>query len=248
MDLNIGTKGYHMNAYEVEQLLQKASAMYKSELYYFYLTRSLDVVFSALDKWPRVSAHRVDLRFADDRWGGDPDLPTCMQRAEPQAITRFFESFKSQLREEHRRKGWPGIPSSPCYVWVREQDGGYHPHYHLVLFFNKDNYAFLGDYTNHDANNMATRIQKAWCSALSLPFPDYASLVHFPTNSSYAFTRMTATTHSQSYTDFLLRIAYLSKVRTKPVRDRWRNFGCSLAESVTPPLTQFTWGGDEKYF
>lgn len=43
MDLNIGTKGYHMNAYEVEQLLQKASAMYKSE-------PSSAVVFAALSK------------------------------------------------------------------------------------------------------------------------------------------------------------------------------------------------------
>lgn len=235
MTVNIADRGYLMNANEIWQLCQEAGVKYRSVISTEYLQRSLDVVYSALEQWPRVYAQRVDLRFADDRWGGDPDLPTCFQRAEPQAISRFIDSFKSQLREEHRRKGWLGIPSSPCYVWVREQDCGYHPHYHLVLFFNKDDYAFLGDYTNHDANNMATRIQKAWCSALSLPFPYYASLVHFPANSSYAFTRKTATTHSESYRAFLLRIAYLCKVRTKPVGDRWRNFGCSMAESVALP-------------
>ncbi len=31
---------------------------------------------------------------------------------------------------------------------------------------------------------MATRIRKAWCSALKLAYPDYASLVHFLTMQS----------------------------------------------------------------
>ena len=51
-----------------------------------------------------------------------------------------------------------------------------------MLLFNKDVYAFLGDYRDYDANNMGTRIQKAWCSALGLPYPDNATLVNFPVN------------------------------------------------------------------
>lgn len=235
MTLRIADRGYLMNRNEVGQLLQEAKVKYKCMIFYYYLIRSLDVVYSSLKAWSRVSAMRVDLRFANDRWGGNPDLPTCSQRADHKAITRFFESLKSQLIAEHKRKKRRGEPSLPKYIWVREQDTGPHPHYHLVLFFNKDVYRYLGDYTDPDAKNMATRIQQAWCGAISLPFPDYATRVEFPDNPVYIFDRKSATIHAPEYWKLLLRIAYLCKLRTKPQGDFKHNFGRSQVVRVRTP-------------
>lgn len=215
-----------MSAIEVVKLLQQVQSMY-GEINQAYLARSLEVVYSALNEWPRVFALRLDLRFADAHSSGDGDVPDCFQRQGSQVITRFIESLKSQLREAHGRKGHRHAFAAPKYIWVREQDTGAYPHYHLVLFFNKDHYAFLGNYTDHDANNMATRLQKAWCSALTLPYPDYAALVHFPPNNAYHVDLTDVMSRSSNYIEFLYRMAYLCKERTKLMGDGCRNFGCS---------------------
>ena len=72
---------------------------------------------------------------------------------------------------------------------------------------------------------MATRIRKAWCSALRLTYPDYASLVHFPDDAEYRFDRRDADLHNEKFYKFLERTAYLFKLRSK-VRGS-RNFGRS---------------------
>ncbi|MDM5065603.1 inovirus Gp2 family protein [Aeromonas salmonicida] len=217
---------YEMNATEVAELLRQVKVMY-GDIHVPYLIRSLAVVDSTLKKWSRVFAIRVDVRFAKVNSGCDIFHPTRFQRTDSQVITRFIESLKSQLREVSKRKRRRYISSEVRYIWVREQDTGDHPHYHLVLFFNKDRYTTLGNYTKPDGINMATRLQKAWCSALGLPFPEYAGLVHFPKNCEYIFDRKEVLLRSSGYMKFLNRIAYFSKVRTKLVGDGQRNFGCS---------------------
>lgn len=192
-----------------------------------YLSRSLAVVYDVLLSHQRTCAIRIDLRFAAETLASDVDSLVCLQRSDPAVITRFFQSLKSQLYEEHYRQQRYGGPWLFRYIWCREKDTGLYPHYHLVLFFNKDHYAYLGDYNNPDANNMATRIQKAWCSALGLPYPHYAHLVHFPENRVYWISRSAANNREQIYADFLFRLAYLSKVDTKDINDGQRNFGCS---------------------
>lgn len=154
-------------------------------------------------------------------------MPTCFQRDDEKAITRSIESLKSQLREEHKRSGRAGNPAPLGYIWARERVTGERPHYHLVLLFDKDVYGYLGDYTKPDADNMATRIQKAWCSAIDLDYPYYASRVEFPENHSGRFTRNDASTLSSDYYDFLLRVAYLAKEYSKDSHDGYRNFGTS---------------------
>ncbi|UBO72984.1 inovirus Gp2 family protein [Aeromonas rivuli] len=220
------TQGYQLNDNEIISLQEKVGKWYDN-ISRPYLTRILDVVYAALARFPRVWAIRVDLRFAQDISDESPDLLMCLQRTDHKVITRFFASLKSQLREVHRRKGKTGTPDLFEYIWVREQDGGGYPHYHLALLFNKDEYAFLGDYRDSGADNMATRIQKAWCSALGLEYPHYASLVHFPKNGVYVIDKRSATVHSESYLNFLIRIAYLAKVYTKDINDGYRNIGCS---------------------
>jgi hypothetical protein len=58
----------------------------------------------------RILGIRTDLRFAQSHVPGEPDLPICFQRDDEQAITRFFESLKSQLRADHNRSKRPGDP------------------------------------------------------------------------------------------------------------------------------------------
>ncbi|UCQ37218.1 inovirus Gp2 family protein [Edwardsiella piscicida] len=140
---------------------------------------------------------------------------------------RSTTSLKSQLREEHKRSGRAGKPSPFGYIWARERVTGERPHYHLVLLFNKDVYGYLGDYSKPDADNMGTRIQKAWYSAIGLEYPYYASRVEFPENHSAWFTRQDALTLSPDYYDFLLRVAYMAKEYSKDFHDGYRNFGTS---------------------
>jgi len=178
-----------------------------------------------LDIYPRVFAVRVDLRLPQANWPEEPDIPLCFPRQDSAVITRFFGALKSQLVADHYRKGRRGPTAFPAYIWVREQDTSASQHYHVVLLFNKDIYAYLGAYHNAESDNIAIRIQRAWCSALGLTYPDYASLVHFPNNPAYVFDRRAATVHSPVFREFLLRAAYLAKTRTKVPGQR--NFGSS---------------------
>ncbi|OCQ42339.1 hypothetical protein A6767_01940 [Aeromonas veronii] len=216
--------GYQLSQGELHNLLAAAEQRYGSLLPY-YLTKLSQVIANCLDIYPRVFAVRVDLRLPQANWPEEPDIPLCFPRQDSAVITRFFGALKSQLVADHYRKGRRGPTAFPAYIWVREQDTSASQHYHVVLLFNKDIYAYLGAYHNAESDNMAIRIQRAWCSALGLTYPDYASLVHFPNNPAYVFDRRAATVHSPVFREFLLRAAYLAKTRTKVPGQR--NFGSS---------------------
>lgn len=218
---------YDFTEKDFEHLLLTAEARYKSRISSYIFRRSLAVISDFLENYNRVFALRVDLRFAQSHVPGEPDLPLCFQKDDEKAITRAIESLKSQLREEHKRSGRSGEPGLLAYIWARERDTGERPHYHLVLLFDRDIYGYLGDYTKPDADNMGARIQKAWCSAVGLDYPDYAYLPHFPSNHSSWFNRQDALTLRPDYYEFLLRVAYLSKDYSKDFYDGYRNFGTS---------------------
>lgn len=218
---------YELSEKEFESLLLAAEKKYDSRMSRYMLRRSLAVVYDFVGKNNRIFAVFAILRFAQSHVAGEPDLPLCFQRDDEKAITRALDSLKSQLRAEHLRSGRAGEPALPAYIWARERDTSEHPHYHLVLLFDREVYAYLGNYTESDADNMATRIQKAWCSAIGLDYPDYASRIHFPKNHSAWFTRHHALALHPDYYDFLLRIAYLAKKKTKDLSDGYRNLGTS---------------------
>lgn len=218
---------YELTDREFKFLKQDAEEKYDSSISSYMLRRLLAVISNYLENYNRIFALRADLRFAQSHVPGESDLPLCFQNDDEKAITRAIESLKSQLREEHKRSGRAGEPTPLGYIWVRERDTSEHHHYHLVLLFNKDVYGYLGDYTNPDADNMGTRIQKAWCSAIDLDYPYYASRVNFPNNHSAWLTRQDALALSPDYCDFLLRVAYLAKEYSKDSHDGYRNFGTS---------------------
>ena len=218
---------YSLTNEEIHDLVEIASRKYRSPIDLNILNPLLNMVYGTLMKNNRILGIRTDSRFAQSHVPGEPDLPICFQRDDEQAITRFYESLKSQLRADHNRSRRPGDPTLPSYGWCRERDTSVHPHYHLVLLFNADVYGYLGNYQDPDADNMATRIQKAWCSALGLAHEDYFTLAEFPPNAVYRFSRFDALDRNSVYWDFLIRLAYLAKTRTKDVHSGYRNFGTS---------------------
>lgn len=218
---------YTLTNEEIDDLVEIASKKYRSPIDRDILIPLLNMVYGALVQNNRILGIRSDLRFAQSHVLGEPDLPLCFQRDDTQAITRFFESLKSQLRVDHNRSKRPGDPTFPSYGWCRERDTSEHPHYHLMLLLNADVYGYLGNYQELNAKNMATRIQKAWCSAIGLAHEEYATLAEFPPNAVYRFSRFDALDRNSVYWDFLIRLAYLAKTRTKDVHCGYRNFGTS---------------------
>lgn len=218
---------YSLTNEETDNLVEIASRKYRSPIDLDILNPLLNMVYGTLEQHNRILAIRTDTRFAQSYVPGEPDLPICFQRDDAQAITRFFESLKSQLRADHHRSKRPGNPTFPSYGWCRERDASVHPHYHLMLLFNADVYRYLGNYQELNAKNMATRIQKAWCSAVGLAHEDYATSTEFPPNAVYRFSIFDALDRNPVYWDFLIRLAYLAKTRTKDVHSGYRNFGTS---------------------
>lgn len=218
---------YSLTNEEIDDLVEIASRKYRSPIDLNILNSLLEMVYGTLEQHNRILAIRTDTRFALSHVTGEPDLPICFQREDAQVITRFFESLKSQLRADHKRSKRPGNPTFPSYGWCRERDSSVHPHYHLALLFNADVYGYLGNYQDSDADNMATRIQKAWCSALGLAHEDYSTLAEFPPNAVYRFSRFDALDRNPVYWNFLVRLAYFAKTRTKDVHSGYRNFGTS---------------------
>ncbi|MFL3533071.1 inovirus Gp2 family protein [Citrobacter portucalensis] len=218
---------YSLTSEENTILVMKASKIYNSHIDLNILNSLFGMVYGTLDQYNRILAIRTDLRFAQSHVAEEPDLPICFQRDDERAITRFYESLKSQLRADHNRSRRPGNPTLPSYGWCRERDTSVHPHYHLMLLFNADVYGYLGNYQELNAKNMATRIQKAWCSAIGLAHEDYFTLAEFPPNAVYRFSRLDALDRNPVYWNFLIRLAYLAKTRTKDVHSGYRNFGTS---------------------
>jgi len=218
---------YRLTEKQFKFLQQEAEEKYDSPISGYMLRRSLDEIFNFSEKHDRILTLRADFRFAQSHVPGEPDMPICFQKDDEKAITRSIESLKSQLREEHKRSDRAGKPAPLGYIWARERNTSEHHHYHLVLLFNKDVYGYLRNYTNSNADNMGTRIQKAWCSAIGLDYPYYANRVEFPENHSAWFTQHDVFTLSDDYYDFLLRVAYLAKTYSKDVYDNYRNFGTS---------------------
>ena len=174
-----------------------------------------EVIRNSLSDYSSIFAVRVDLRFTDPEIGC-PDSPVCFQNAEGQVMKRFIASLKSQLKAYDERRIRAGIrvhPTKLRYVWVCEQNEAELPHYHLLILLNKAAYWRLNNF--HSSDSLAGKIQKAWCSALGLDYPEYGKLVHFPKNCEYVLTRDDAINRTQLFMGFMYRVSYLAKLKTK---------------------------------
>lgn len=190
--------------------------------------RIQDTINKSLNEYPRTLLLRADLRL--------PEINASMYHVDSTLITRFMTSLKAQIDADLQKKQKAGKRVYPCrvrHVWVREfnQDGK--KHYHLVLLFNKDTYAYPGNYTSTNgeySHNLAFMIMEAWVRTLhlhtTLNYQQFYALVAFPTNGYYHLNTNSPDFYAQ-YSDVINRVNYLAKEYTKDYSDGQRNFGCS---------------------
>ncbi|MDA5483614.1 inovirus-type Gp2 protein, partial [Yersinia intermedia] len=64
-------------------------------------------------------------------------------------LSRFIESLNVRvltLLNHKKKEGKRTYPSQLRYIWIRELSANGKPHYHIVLFVNKDTFNTLGSY------------------------------------------------------------------------------------------------------
>lgn len=188
-----------------------------------YLHRIHSLLTNCLRLHPRWSVFRVDLRVPQGS-----GLP-------PRAITKFMESMKSQLECARIAKlvaGKRGYDPMLRYVWVREWDSAFYPHYHVALLLNHDAYFTLGDYSKLHSDDcsyetmLAGRICRAWGVALGVDWLVAGRGVYFPERPVSPLLAQHAN-YLQQFRGVFYRLSYFAKLDTKPDGDGQRNFGMS---------------------
>lgn len=192
-----------------------------------YLQRIAGVVNNALAVHPRTMAFRVDLHLPEYRDTDDSII--CDANISQGLLSRFIESLNVRvltLLNHKKKEGKRTYPSQLRYIWIRELSANGKPHYHIVLFVNKDTFNTLGSY-DATGSGVASLIQAAWLSALGLPVcAEYLPLVHFPSNPRYYLNSRTIS-FTKTYGELMFRLSYMAKERSKLYSPAQRSFGCS---------------------
>ena len=165
----------------------------------------------------RTFAVRVDLR-----------LPKGEADSSNKVLKRFFASLKAQIKSHEARKQKAGglvHKTNLRYIWAREHNHSLHHHYHIVLFFNKDQFSTLGNFESEKVN-LFNRIVTAWASALSKPFEEIKCLVHIP-KTPYYILDANSFQFTKQFNALFHRVSHFAKVRTKQFGEGHRTFGCS---------------------
>lgn len=187
------------------------------------------VLGKAFEEYSRLFIVRFDLRFANPYLLG-VDSPSCFQYNDQAVISRFIEAVKSRFKADDNRKVKHGIRlygNRLRYAWVREQDSlNPFQHYHVVFYLNRDRWFSLGDY-GENSRHLAGLIQKAWCSAIGLPYPHFGNLVHWLVAGSYHLDKREALSRGPVFAEVNQRLAYFSKTESKPNTEGIRTFGSS---------------------
>ena len=183
-----------------------------------YLHRLHHTMNRAISQYREVFAFRCDLR-----------LPASCKRQDyrnkNEVIVRFIESFKAKIRhnrERALRENKYAHESTVRYVWTRETGQHGRPHYHLVIFLNKDSFCALGKF-ELGKDNIFNRLNQAWASALDITLKDAAGLVEIPRNAYYHLHRE----DQASLEALFYRASYLCKAATKTYGDGVHGFGAS---------------------
>ncbi|HDS1817163.1 TPA: inovirus Gp2 family protein [Pseudomonas putida] len=181
--------------------------------------RCLDsVVCRALDEYSRVFAFRFDLRFP-----AAIELPDYLYTNE--VMGRFLESFKAKIKHNRLKAGSSGKyihDSKVRYVWARETGYLGKPHYHFLIFLNRDAFHRLGKF-EPGRDNIFNRLVEAWASALGLSVDEVSGLVHIPDNPTYHLHKG----DERGQQELFYRASYLCKAATKAYGDGQHGFGYS---------------------
>lgn len=181
-----------------------------------YLERLYETTQLALSDHPRVFAVRFDLRFPDN---------DSVSESDSTVISRFVASLTERIeiaRERAKRLNGFAHQTRVRWCWVREIGQEGRPHYHFVLLLNKDAYHTVGRFDS-ERENLYSRIQSAWASALKISFEDADGLVHIPVNATFHLSQ----NDPEAMDRYFHRVSYLCKAATKDYGSRCRAFGCS---------------------
>ena len=216
----------------IEEYVLLAQQFYKGKHYNFNvdnLEKILSVSESTLKHYSRVFAFRVDFHFEQNSGFG------MYLALKPESGARIIKGFFSRLKwlmecdESERRDEGKRVHSTEIrYVWAKEQTTDAPcPHYHMMIFLNRDAYYKLGNYES-ERMNLANKVRVAWHSAvsdenISLQDCKKMGLVHFPKNAEYLIER----NDTESLKKMLVRTAYLAKNETKRRGEGYRCFGGS---------------------
>ena len=113
-------------------------------------------------------------------------------------------------------------PQNKISIRVREIGQKGRPHYHFVLLLNRDAYHTVGRFQSV-RENLYSRIQAAWASALKIPFEEADGLVHIPANATFHLSQ----DDPEEMDRYFHRVSYLGKAETKDCANRCRVFSCS---------------------
>lgn len=182
-----------------------------------YLYASERTLRLALADQPRTLAIRIDLK-----------CPSGMANIPSAAISKFIASLKAKINADLKLKVRNGNRVHPCnlrYIWVREQCESQSQHYHVLLLLNLDTYSCLGRYDAYEGN-MASRIQRAWASALGVSRENLVGAVYFPKEGTYRI-KTNSTTFLNDFDRLFYRLSYFAKIETKDFGGYVNHFGSS---------------------
>ena len=172
-----------------------------------YLNKIIDVVEMSLDEHPRTFAFRIDLRFPSSL-----SLPEII-KLEKRLIERFIASLRAKVRHARntaKRTNPKMHRTNVRYLCTREIGEQGRPHYHLVIFLNRDAFNTLGKYSL-ERNNLYSRLIGAWESALGLESGAGEGLVNIPVNAVYQISADDADSQNKLFH----RASYMAKAATK---------------------------------
>lgn len=183
-----------------------------------YLDHIINVLERALDAHPRTLAIRFDLHIPKD----------MIFVQEDRLMDRFVSSLKRKIkwaryRASRRSSVGRAHHSDVRYVWAKEygRHGEERPHYHFVLFLNRDAFRAMGRY-QVGRDNLYSRILEAWASALRQEPDDLVGLLHVPANALYPIDYDDLASQDKLFH----RASYLAKAATKRHSSR-HSFGAS---------------------
>ncbi|MGR5118491.1 inovirus Gp2 family protein [Vibrio astriarenae] len=180
---------------------------------------------------PRTLVVRFDLYFPDNGVDNDQmsrDMGLLSPEEQPEVISRFVKSLKSQIRSDLARRMNAGKRVHPCrlrYVWAREYSSTERLHYHVAIMVNYDTYRMAGRFKD-PRNGLALMATQAWHRVLNLEYFGNSRLVRFPDNPSYVLYANDPDLNLV-YANCFYRLSYFAKSETKMYGQHLRSFGCS---------------------
>lgn len=215
---NMNLRLHHDNTFEGLPVIVRKGPFIEQ-----YLSRLKRTIEQALDEYPRLLAFRVDLRLP-----AAYDLSTDVDSNA--VISRFLDSFKAKIRHNRfkaRERYKFAHDSQVRYVWTREEGQRERPHYHLLILLNRDAFYGLGK-LDSTADNMISRMQEAWASALGMPVEHARGLVHIPVDPVYRVDREPKDPKkADRLPELFYRASYLCKAATKRYGNGHWGFGTS---------------------